>query len=361
MEQRFTICGAARGAVALTIAVCAVTATGRAAAGGPGGYKTGPGPWKVASQDLVLRDEKRQKDLEVTVRYPAVAQAAPGRFPLVVFSHGAGGSRDAFPDLTAHWASHGYIVVLPTHADSIQLRRRSGEDLSRLQRDLDSLRRDVKPLDRLADVTFVLDSIGALEQRVAGLRDKDGAGRIDRDRIGMAGHSAGALTTQMAAGVKVRGAAPGALLEARSAGDPRIDAAILVSGQGTTNRMFTDQSWSELSKPMLVITGSKDIAAIGSETPASRREPFDRAKPGDKYLVFIEGATHSSYQGRGPAARLDREQPTDAELEMITSVTSSATLAFLDLYLTDDPGARVYLGSEALVAFSGKKAALERK
>ncbi|MCU0252707.1 MAG: hypothetical protein MUE61_21150 [Vicinamibacterales bacterium] len=334
MGQRFTICGAARGAVAVIIAACAVTATGRASAAGPDGYKIGAGPWKVASQDLVLRDEKRQKDLEVRVRYPAVAQDAPGRFPLVVFSHGAGGSRDAFPDLTAHWASHGYIVVLPTH---------------------------VKPLDRMADVTFVLDSIGALEQRVAGLRDQEGLGRIDRGRIGIAGHSAGALTTQMAAGVKVRGAVPGALLEARSVGDPRIDAAILISGQGTTNRMFTDRSWSELSKPMLVITGSKDVAAIGSETPASRREPFEKAKPGDKYLVFIEGATHSSYQGRGPAARLDREQPTDAELEMITSVTASATLAFLDLYLKDDAAARAYLGSEALVAFSGKKATLERK
>jgi len=290
-----------------------------------------------------------------------VARGAPGRFPLVVFSHGAGGSRDAFPDLTAHWASHGYIVVLPTHADSIQLRRRSGEDLSRLQRDLDSLRRDVKPLDRLTDIVLLLDSIGVMEERIAGLRDRDGNGRVDRDRVGIAGHSAGALTTQMAAGVKVRGVVPGALLEARSVGDPRIDAAILISGQGTTNRMFTDRSWSELSKPMLVITGSKDVAAIGSETPASRREPFEKAKPGDKYLVFLEGATHSSYQGKGPAARLDREQPTDTELEMITSVTASATLAFLDLYLKDDPPARAYLGSEALVAFSGGKAALERK
>jgi hypothetical protein len=46
---------------------------------------------------------------------------------------------------------------------------------------------------------------------------------------------------------------------------------------------------------------------------------------------------------------------------MITSVTASATLAFLDLYLKDDAAARAYLGSEALVAFSGKKATLERK
>jgi predicted dienelactone hydrolase len=361
MGQRFTVCGAARGAVAVTIAACAITATGRAVAAGPDGYRIGPGPWKVASQDLVLRDEKRQKDLEVRVRYPAVPQDAPGRFPLVVFSHGAGGSREAFAELTAHWASHGYIVVLPTHEDSIQLRRRSGEDLSRLRRDLDSLRRDVKPLDRLADVVFLLDSTGVMEERIAGLRDRSGAGRIDRDRIGMAGHSAGALTTQMAAGVKVRGSVPGAPFEARSVGDARIDAAIVISGQGTANRLFTADSWSGLSTPMLVITGSKDIAAIGRETPASRREPYEKAKPGDKYLVFIEGATHSSYQGKGPGLRLDREQPSDAELTMITSVTSSATLAFLDLYLKDDAAARVYLGSEALVAFSGKKATLERK
>ena len=100
-----------------------------ATAAGPGGYKVEPGPWKVASEDLVLRDERRQKDLEITVRYPVVDANAADRFPLVVFSHGAGGSRATFPDLTAHWASHGYIVVLPTHADSIELRRRKGEDL----------------------------------------------------------------------------------------------------------------------------------------------------------------------------------------------------------------------------------------
>ena len=35
---------------------------------------------------------------EARLRYYA------GRFPLVIFSHGAGGSRAAFPDLTAHWA-----------------------------------------------------------------------------------------------------------------------------------------------------------------------------------------------------------------------------------------------------------------
>ncbi|MEW5984613.1 MAG: hypothetical protein AB1806_19855 [Acidobacteriota bacterium] len=329
--------------------------------GGPGGYKVDPGPFRAASENVVLHDEARRRGLEITVRYPQVAPSDPARFPIVIFSHGAGGSRSAFTALTSHWATHGYIVILPTHADSIELRRRQGEDLSRLRRDLDGLRRDVRPMDRLADVTFLLDSLGTIEERIPGLKSGAGQGRMDRDRIGMAGHSAGALTTQMAFGVKVRGLGAGLGLQPQSVGDPRIDAAILISGQGTTNRMLTAGSWAELDKPMLVITGSRDVATIGNETPASRREPFERAKPGDKYLVFIEGATHSSYQGRDRALALDPSRPSDDELTMITGVTTASTLAFLDVYLKDDKSARAYLHSDALVAFSGRKAALERK
>jgi predicted dienelactone hydrolase len=325
-----------------------------------GGYKLGPGPRTPAAVPLLLHDGARQKDLEVMVRYPTGRSSPEERFPLVIFSHGAGGSREAFADLTAHWASHGYVVILPTHGDSIELRRRHGEDVSRLRQNLDSLRTDVRPMDRLADVVFLLDSLDVVEKQVPALRSGDGKGRIDRERVAVAGHSAGALTTQMAFGVKVRTLEPGGL-QPRSHGDARVRAAILVSGQGTSNRMFTPDSWSELSKPMLVVTGSKDVAAIGNETPASRREPFDRAKPGDKYLLFIEGATHSSYQGRGAGLLLDREVPDRATLEMITSVTASVTLAFLDAYIKDDRAARAYLASDAVKTLSSNNATLERR
>lgn len=358
--------------ILLMLALAAASVGARlpvAAAGAPepapvatGAYKAGAGPWKAGAADMVLHDAARKKDLQLTVRFPIAGAESAAAFPLVLFSHGAGGSRTAFAALTTHWATHGYVVVLPTHADSIELRRSQGEDLSRLATNLDSLRSDVKPLDRLSDVSLVIDSLGVIEQQVSALRTAAGAGRIDRAHIGMAGHSAGALTTQMAVGVKVRtlrqGNGPGAL---RSLGNPKIAAAILVSGQGTTTRMFTERSWSDLDKPLLVITGSRDVSAIGRETPASRREPFDRAKPGDKYLVFIEGATHSSYQGKGPGLRFDREQPSGAELEMITAVTASSTLAFLDAYLRNDAAARAYLQSDGLSSLSGHKAALSRK
>ena len=92
------------------------------------GYKTAPGPYEVGVIDkLVLRDDAREKDLEMTVRYPKIAhmqgQEGTTIFPLVIFSHGAGGSRGVFPELTTHWASHGYVVIAPTHSDSIAQRR----------------------------------------------------------------------------------------------------------------------------------------------------------------------------------------------------------------------------------------------
>jgi predicted dienelactone hydrolase len=49
--------------------------------------------------DLVLHDKIGDKDLPPKVRYPT---NAAGPVPVIVFSHDAGGSGGAFPDLTEH-------------------------------------------------------------------------------------------------------------------------------------------------------------------------------------------------------------------------------------------------------------------
>jgi len=168
----------------------------------------------------------------------------------VIFSHGAGGARDAFPDLSTSWAARGYVVIHCTHDDSIQLRRQKGEKLIGLLSDPKSLVRDVKPMERLADIKLILDKLKDLEQSV---KTRPGADKLtfDTSRIAIAGHSAGALTTQMAIGVKVRGTRSGAgILTPVDVGDSRLTCAIVISGQGLTNRMLTKDSWSELDKPM---------------------------------------------------------------------------------------------------------------
>lgn len=313
--------------------------------------------FEVVTLDLTLRDGARGKDLEVRIRAPRGESSAHG-VPLIVFSHGAGGARDAFPELSTHWASRGYVVVHPTHSDSIALRRERGEDLSRLRENPRSLVMDVDAPDRLADVSFVIDSIdeivGAINEGV----DEGSRLAIDAERIGVAGHSAGAYTSQIAFGARVRGPRWGSM-RLRSHADPRIDAAILISGQGTTNRSFTRESWAEIGGPMMVIAGSLDVSRISDETPESRREPFEYARPGDKYLIYIEGATHGSYQGKGLATML-RESPT-TDLDVITSAVSSGTTAFFDCYLRDSEAAREYLESDALVALTSGAAEYKRK
>lgn len=344
----------------------------------PGAYTLHPehayapeGPaLEVVTLDITLHDEARNKDLELRIRAPKTA--SPDQpLPFIIFTHGAGGAKDAFPDLSAHWASRGYVVVHPTHSDSIALRREKGEDLSRLRENPRSLVMDVDGPDRLADTSFIIDSIPAIADALNKGAPDGSALNIDATRIGMAGHSAGAYTTQVAFGAKVRGPRWGTM-RLKSHADPRIKAAILISGQGTTNRSLTKDSWSDITGPMMVYAGSLDVSRISDETPESRREPFEYAKPGGKYLIYIEGATHGSYQGKGLATML-RENPT-TDIDVITAAVSSGTTAFFDCYLkaahnaADDPAAnatsgaaRTYLESDALIKLTSGAAEYQRK
>ena len=53
-----------------------------------------PGPYTVAATDnIVLRDAARDKDRARKAYYPE----EPGPFPVIVFSHGAGHSKEAAP------------------------------------------------------------------------------------------------------------------------------------------------------------------------------------------------------------------------------------------------------------------------
>ena len=66
-----------------------------------------------------LRDEQRKKDLELSIDYPIRG----GPYPVVILSHGFGGSKGGYVGLATHWTSNGYVVIRPTHADSGALRQ----------------------------------------------------------------------------------------------------------------------------------------------------------------------------------------------------------------------------------------------
>lgn len=294
---------------------------------------------------VVLHDDARDKDLQVRIRAPVPADDQAGPFPMVVFSHGMGGSSGAFASLSECLASHGYVVVHPTHSDSVSLGTRAErrERARKLWSDPAGSVAGVDLPDRVADVKFILDSIDAIEAELGA------PGLVDREHLGMAGHSAGAMTTQVLGGL-------GFFAGRRSLGaglaEPRFDAFAVISGQGTNRRAITEDSWDSVDKPWLVITGSRDVSRASDETPESRRHPYEYAPAdGTKYLVFFEGATHSSYQGKGPGTLLDGGAPENAG--WIAETTDLAVLAFFDAHLKGSEEARAWLDSGAIAEREG--------
>lgn len=316
-------------------------------------YVLGKGSYGVVTKDVTVRDEVRGKDLELRVRVPTSSTFPPPEgWPLVVFSHGAGGSRTAFKDLLDFWASHGFASVAVTHADSIELARRKGTNdgvgvLSEEGRR--KLLMSVDLGDRVADCKFVLDALDPISAAVV----KAGGPelKVDRKKLAIAGHSAGAFTTQLCAGVKARAAVLRQRgLEMTSVGDDRFKAAIVISGQGLSARALDEQSWSAVKIPMLVIAGSQDFSpnGMGKETPESRQDPFklSRGTAGGgppAYLLYIEGATHGSYQGKGAAQLLGEAPATD--VRDIQNSVATATTLYLNTYLQGDDSSREILES----------------
>jgi predicted dienelactone hydrolase len=308
------------------------------------GYKLRPGPYKVTEvSDIVLHDARRNKDLHVRVFFPSLA----GRYPVIVFSHGAGGSQDCCEELTQHWASYGYVTIQPTHEDSVLQRRDAGEeDVRFMQAVRDALKQPALWESRPRDISFVLDSLGELQRRVPGLM-----GAIDTQRIGVAGHSMGSFTAEAVAGALVD-------LPSRpvtSFADGRVKALLCLSPQGPGQFGLTETSFRSLRIPYLGVTGSLD--GVGPLANAAwHKMPFDLSAPGDKYHVEIEGANHMSFI----TARTFAPAKSQQAVEML-GYTNSAALAFWDAYLKNDANAKEYLQSGGLTSFSKGAARISRR
>lgn len=243
-----------------------------------GSYSTQGGDKPVGViPDATLRDEKRGRDLELSIEYPIAA----GSYPLIVWSHGFGASNRAYVGLSSYWASHGYVVIKPTHADSGKAAGiRSAEEIWESQSATDWR-------NRAQDVTAILDSIPQLEEKYPEIK-----GKIDLAHVGVGGHSYGAHTVMLLGGAKTF---PGAV----SYADPRVKAVLAMSPQGPSDaRGLTRESFATLSVPTLFMTGTLDRGISEDETPDWRKLAYELSPAGDKYLVVVEGARHATFSGR---------------------------------------------------------------
>jgi predicted dienelactone hydrolase len=296
-------------------------------------YTPAAGPHKIQTVDeLVLHDSARGKDVKIKIYYPD----GPGPFPVIVFSHGAFGSKDGYSGFGSYWASYGYVSIHPSHADSMKDSHYRGTlrgvlaDTSLWQ-------------SRPRDISFVLDSLDDIERRVPQLK-----GKLDRDRIGVGGHSYGAYTAEAVGGATIT--LPGSASPVSFA-DSRVKAVVVMSPQGEGEMGLTKTSWDNIRRPMLCMYGSRDFGTQ-RRTPTWRSQPFYASPPGDKYDMEIQGATHFTFGG--PLRPGMQESP-------LFEYAKIEALAFWDAYLKGDPAAKQYLKSKALQTSSHDAARIDVK
>jgi predicted dienelactone hydrolase len=201
------------------------------------------GPYPVGTREFVIEDSVRP--LNVAIWYPAlnptgapesttydtgffplpgqaIRDAAPdpahGPYPLVIFSHGAGGFRYQSVFFTEHLASYGFVVMAADHPGSttrdyletaadyraaLELVVGGPAGLARLlahmQRKADFSQKmstsfALRPLDVLREIDYA----GTLTAAGGAL-----AGLIDTDRVAVTGHSFGGYTAIAAGGARL--------------------------------------------------------------------------------------------------------------------------------------------------------------
>lgn len=132
-----------------TVLVLLVMACSSAAALAQVSYES-PGAYQARVIDEHWRDPARDRVIPLRIRVPA----APGSRPVILFSHGLGGSVDSGRSWGEHWASYGFIVIHMQHPGS------DAHVWQNAQRPALALRQAASAeqyLARVNDVRFVLD------------------------------------------------------------------------------------------------------------------------------------------------------------------------------------------------------------
>jgi predicted dienelactone hydrolase len=321
----------------LAVPAAAVAKSAQAPAASPKTYKADPGPAIVTATLADWRDESRSRPVPVKIYAPATGE---GPFPVIVFSHGLGGSREGYEYLGRHWASWGYVSVHVEHLGSDTAALKKG---GRLLKNLREAAGDPhNAIARPLDVRFVLDRLEKLNQGGLPLLSH----RLDLTRIGMAGHSFGAWTTMAVAGQSVG--------QETSLADPRIKAAVAMSAPAPRQRDY-DRVYRKVHVPILHMTGTEDDSPIGDTKAAERRIPYDHIQGVDQYLVTFQGGDHMIFSGR---RILEADRPKDP---LFHSLILQGTTAFWDAYLKGDAAAKAWLANGGYAAALGKDGKLEEK
>jgi predicted dienelactone hydrolase len=235
---------------------------------------------KYTAQEFTWFDKDRQRSVPAVIYLPKDAQ----NVPLVVFSHGLGGTRYGYSNFGKYWADNGIASVHLQHfgSDRAIWTSQGFAVLSALK----AAASQENAVARAQDVSFALDTLES---------DSSFVGKIDFRKIAVGGHSFGANTALMAAGAQFN-------LNDKtiSYGDKRIKAALVLSAPALPSSQNAKTVYGKIAIPTLHLTGTHDFTPIpGAVTTAEmRREPYDAIQGPVKYLGIYDGGRHSMFNDR---------------------------------------------------------------
>jgi len=255
--------------------------------------------------DFKYTKDGKEQNLTAAVWYPTAEQpklynyggptkgsvavdAAPftknGSYPLLVFSHGYGGSGLSAIFLTEQLAARGWIVVAPDHHDRHSATRiRSGRNKNFDRSGFWQHAREIasstpedreKYLYRLDEMKLALNSI--LNHHLFGEI-------INTDKIVLGGHSFGGFTALGLCGTD------------QKYYDTRIKAVLLFS-TGAGGYLFTKEELRRVRIPSMLFMGEKERNQYrGTRTMVEVAEKIYKSMSPPKYFLEVKGANHFSF------------------------------------------------------------------
>jgi predicted dienelactone hydrolase len=297
--------------------------------------------------DIEFKDASRDRAIPIKIRVPD----GTGKTPLVIFSHGLGGSVEGGKSWGEHWAANGYLVVHVQHpgSDTPALRESFASSGGEPKQRLRNIATPENLIGRVDDVRFVISEI----ERQQRSGSTAWMSRVDLSRIAMTGHSFGAHTTMALAGQRYPG-------PVKTLSDNRIKAFIAMSPNATGQPRTFDERFGSMSAPFLSITGTQDGDPLSPDRNVKkavekRIAVFDHQPVGDKYLFVIGGADHMVFNGNEAQSMRAFRQKTPMspqDIEKTSNAVKESTLKFLDAYLRTDDKAKSWLRDDAAKQFA---------
>jgi predicted dienelactone hydrolase len=285
-----------------------------------------PGSVDAANESLnFYRKGLTLPDIDKAYKNVAVRdiEVRDGKWPLLVFSHGSGGTRVGYVFFTEFMASHGFIVMAADHIGNSRYTLVNGKVVA-----AGGSRAQASAADRPKDVSFLIDMMTRMNSGA----DSRFAGRVDLDKIAAAGMSFGGSTTEN-------------VVEH----EKRVKAGVMLAPGGPTGDR------TNFSTPIFMMIGTEDntLHAAGNE----RNRAYYQASKGPHYLVEIKDAGHYTFtsvdqynpeygNGIGHGKRVNTAPDQDVTYmppDESHKIINAYALAFFGMYVRGQQGYQPFL------------------